>query len=88
MDLTIASPDTARMVRGWHVSQIPSLSDHNYIKYSLPLRSSAEKFKNWRRADWDTYTTLLEAAELTYADDITSRDELDEAAKETCKIIT
>ena len=88
MGLTIASPDTARMVRGWNVSQIPSLSDHNYIKYSLPLRSSAEKFKKWRRADWDTYTTLLEAAELTYADDITSRDELDEAAKETRKIIT
>ena len=88
LDLTIASPDTVRMVQGWHVSQIPSLSDHNYIKYSIPVRSSAEKYQNWRRADWNTYNIILEATDYSCTETIEGKDALDEAAEKMRQIIT
>jgi len=40
VDLTLATPPTARMIRGWRVLEEESLSDHKYIRNDLtPLRN-------------------------------------------------
>ena len=65
IDLTFASPGLADEVRNWCLDpDAETGSDHGTIRYELVSTSSllttplAPKY-NWRKADWDKFTSLL-----------------------------
>ena len=49
-------------VVGWHVSDVPSFSDHMYIRFQVKsrIRKQAKMFRNVRRTCWNKYVNELE----------------------------
>ena len=49
-------------VVGWHVSNVPSFSDHMYIRFQVKSRiqKQAKMFRNVRRTCWNKYVNELE----------------------------
>ena len=68
-------------LREWTVSTEMSASDHRYILFELgKYRASSEKFRNLRKADWDTFQSLLSKGTLpTPKEDGSNLDECAEA---------
>ena len=48
-------------VVGWHVSDVPSFSDHMYIRFRVKsrIRKQAKMFRNVRRTCWNKYVNEL-----------------------------
>lgn len=61
LDITIATNDLARRINDWHVSDEPSMSDHNHIYFDLLGSSSSQKvtFRNPRVTDWGAFRDKL-----------------------------
>ena len=84
LDLTLANCQAWGLVRGWHVSDVPSFSDHMYIRFAVKggAERSVKLIRNVRRTCWTRYTEGLERKilELNCAPEITSSRGIDTAA--------
>ena len=61
LDLTLPNRNAWNCIRNWHVSDVPSFSDHMYIRFTV--QSSTKKTKmirNIRRTFWNKYVSELE----------------------------
>ena len=61
-DLTLVNRCAWDRVIGWHVSNVPSFSDHMYIRFQVKTRiqNQAKMFQNVRRTSWNKYVDELE----------------------------
>ena len=62
LDLTLVNLCAWNRVVGWHVSNVPSFSDHIKIKFHVKSRiqKQAKMFHNVRRTCWNKYVNELE----------------------------
>jgi hypothetical protein len=61
LDLTLVTEDLSSAVRGWHVSDIPSLSDHCYIRFHFNLtRNRGPLCRQVRNTNWPLFREKLE----------------------------
>ena len=62
LNLTLVNRCTWNRVVGWHVSNVPSFSDHMYIRFQVKSRfqKQAKMFRNVRRTCWNKYVNELE----------------------------
>ena len=62
LDLTLVNRCAWDQVVGWHVSNVPSFSDHMYIRFQVKsrIRKQAKMFRNVRRTCWNRYVNELE----------------------------
>ena len=62
LDLTLVNRCAWDRVVGWHVSDVPSFSDHMYIRFQAKsrIRKQAKMFRNVRRTCWNKYVNELE----------------------------
>ena len=61
LDLTLINRNAGNCIRDWHVSNVPSFSDHMYIRFRV--RSSTKRTKiirNVRRTCWNKYANELD----------------------------
>jgi len=70
IDITLASPQLARLTSNWHVSEEDSLSDHRQIVFALQCDKLKRTLKrNPRKTNWATYeselTNRLEGKEIS-----------------------
>lgn len=63
IDLTLSSEGVSKRIRGWHVSNEPSLSDHRYIIFSVdnPV-GRLFTFRNPRATNWGLYKEDLDGS--------------------------
>lgn len=58
LDLTLATPEAARAILDWRVSEEETLSDHRLIKFSIAGSAAhrpPDSYRNPRATDWTTY---------------------------------
>ena len=62
LDLTLVNRCAWDRVVSWHVSDVPSFSDHMYIRFQVKSRiqKQAKMFRNVRRKCWNEYVNELE----------------------------
>ena len=62
LDLTLVNRCAWDRVIGWHVSDVPSFSDHMYIRFQVKsrIRKQAKIFRNVRCTCWNKYVNELE----------------------------
>ena len=62
LDLTLVNRCAWDRMVGWHVSNVPSFSDHMYIRVQVKSRiqKQAKMFRNVRRTCWNKYVNELE----------------------------
>jgi ribonuclease HI len=61
LDLTLASPDAIADIQNWHVSDLPSLSDHAYLKYTIKCQKLPILLKRFvKSTDWSKYEEYLQ----------------------------
>ena len=62
VDLTLVNRFAWNQVVGWHVSNVPSFSDHMYIRFQVKSRiqKQAKMFRNVRRTCWSKYVKEIE----------------------------
>ena len=62
LDLTLVNLCAWNRVVGWHVSNVPSFSDHINIRFHVKSRiqKQAKMFHNVRRTCWNKYVNELE----------------------------
>ena len=59
IDLTLASAGIAGRLKGWHVSDIPSLSDHQWIRWEMEMATAPpRRVRNPRKARWGEYKNI------------------------------
>ncbi len=63
LDITIATPEIANKILGWHVSEYDSHSDHKYIDMILDFKPNINAciFRNIKKTNWLGYKTTLES---------------------------
>lgn len=60
LDITFCSPSLLPFIQNWHVSEDPSLSDHNHIRFDYNAAiGEIGKRMNPRRTDWNLYKNLV-----------------------------
>lgn len=61
IDVTVASPQVARMVEDWKVSPEETMSDHKYIEFRLAQDAiKAPKYRNPKATDWAKFREVLQ----------------------------
>ena len=81
LDLTLANQAMVDRVRGWHVSDNPSLSDHAYLRFSLSHDNCRGRWvKPISRADWSLYNQTLPALLPSANAVLTSQEDVDRVA--------
>ena len=62
LGLTLVNRCAWNRVVGWHVSDVPSFSDHMYIRFQVKSRiqKQAKIFRNVRRKCWNKYVNEIE----------------------------
>ena len=62
LDLTLVNRCAWNQVVRWHVSDVPSFSDHMYIRFQVKsrIRKQAKMFRNVRRTCWNKNVNELE----------------------------
>ena len=62
LDLTLVNRCAWNRVVGWHVSNVPSFSDHMYIRFQVKgrIQKQAKMFRNVRSTCWNKYVNELE----------------------------
>ena len=59
-DITIATLYIGNFIKGWHVTEEVSCSDHRYIRFTVKSISHlVEIFRNPHRTDWESFRTDL-----------------------------
>ena len=61
IDLTLANRKASDLVKKWHVSAEPTLSDHRYIRFDIESEEVTTLLadRNPRKTDWDLYNEVL-----------------------------
>ena len=60
LDLTLINQNAANCIRSWHVSNVPSFSDHKYIRFRVQSGIKKRKMiRNVRRTCWNKYANEL-----------------------------
>ncbi len=59
IDITFCSQKVSDLIKGWHVSNEASLSDHRYIIFSIGCCNESLHFRNPRNTDWVGYSEQL-----------------------------
>ncbi|CAB0035049.1 unnamed protein product [Trichogramma brassicae] len=81
IDLTLCSQEISHAIRGWRVSQEPSLSDHHQIHFAWSTNvQEGEPYRNPRRTDWALYKESLNWHLEGYTPSIKNREDCEEAA--------
>ena len=61
LDLTLINRNVWNCIRDWHFSDVPSFSDHMYIKFRVQSGTKKTKMvRNIRRISWNKYVSELE----------------------------
>ena len=62
LDLTLVNRCAWNRVVGWHVRNVPSFSDHMYIRFQVKgrIQKQVKMFRNVRRTCWNKYVNELE----------------------------
>ncbi|XP_073991827.1 uncharacterized protein [Rhodnius prolixus] len=82
IDLTLGTNFVSTLVRNWHVSGVPSLSDHMYIRFDIGFDcKEVVTYRNPRRTDWDSFRRDLSANIGTVNNNFRTRMDIDEAAE-------
>jgi hypothetical protein len=55
LDITKSTEYVSTLIQSWHVSEVPSLSDHRHICFQLNAASVEFPPTNPRRTDWVSY---------------------------------
>ena len=89
LDLTLNNGLAEGLVEGWHISDIPSLSDHAIIRFRVSEGTTHGVLKrNIRNTDWKAYSSSLNATLLGQAlPQIQDTDQLDKTADLLTKCI-
>ena len=59
--MTLTNRNAWDCIRNWHVSDVPSLSDHMYIRFTVQSSTKRTKMiRNIRRTSWNKYVSELE----------------------------
>lgn len=61
IDVTLCTENVVKFIRGWHVVEEPSLSDHKFICFHMQMAQDAPLVRNPRRTNWLSYKGDLEA---------------------------
>lgn len=89
LDLTLATPDIVQKIGSWEVLETESLSDHQYILYTLtsPKRTTraARNGWAWRKLDIEKLDSFIANVRVPSTDDAkTSSVECNELLKGAC----
>ena len=61
LDLTLINRNAWNCIGDWHVSDVPSFSDHMYIRFTVQSSTKRTKMiRNIRRTSWNKYVSELE----------------------------
>ena len=61
LDLTLMNRNAVNCIRDWHVSDVPSFSDHMYIRFRIQISTKkAKMIRNVRRTCWSKYASELD----------------------------
>ena len=91
LDLTLANEYAFEKVSDWHVSDVPSLSDHMYIRFAVlsSTKSRDVMIRNIHRTCWSKYVAELDHRlnEYTQPFTISSIEEIDECCENIQNVI-
>lgn len=100
IDITLATPYISNYIRGWHVSDEESCSDHRYICFNIEgLSVKKDQYRNPRRTNWESYkvdlnnnlknveTTIQNHVDLEFAAE-QLREAIISAYEENCQVTT
>ena len=61
LDLTLINRNAENCISDWHVSDVPSFSDHMYIRFRVQSGTKRTKMiRNVRRTCWNKYANELD----------------------------
>uniref|UniRef100_A0ABD2WCM4 Endonuclease/exonuclease/phosphatase domain-containing protein n=1 Tax=Trichogramma kaykai TaxID=54128 RepID=A0ABD2WCM4_9HYME len=81
IDLMLCFQEISHAIRGWRVSQEPSLSDHNQIHFAWSTNvQEGEPYRNPRRPEWALYRVSQNWHLEGYTLSIKNRKDCEEAA--------
>lgn len=83
IDITLCSNNVLGIIRGWHVSNEPSASDHRYISFYLDGNTETLSYRSPRATDWTSYKDALSAALDSVPRRVSSFPDIDHIANET-----
>ena len=91
LDLTLANQYAWEMVKGWYVSDVPSLSDHMTIRFSVDsnIVRKPQMVRNIRRTCWDKYEDELDRRinERDWKLDVSSIEDIEKLAIDVQNVI-
>lgn len=83
LDITICSPSLVHLIHNWHVSDDPSLSDHNHIRFDYNASmSEIGKRTNPRRTDWNLFKNLVSFGAPFIPGQFSNKWELEDGAQQ------
>ena len=64
LDLTLTNSASLDLISEWHVSDVESFSDHNYISFKMntSMKVNDKFFRNVRKTEWELYIKKVEEA--------------------------
>ncbi|XP_045466623.1 uncharacterized protein LOC123675318 [Harmonia axyridis] len=81
IDLTLATPFIAGMVKNWGVSEEPSMSDHMAIEFNVEATASADvECRIPRKTDWELYIAHISFDLKGLKYNISSNEDLENAS--------
>lgn len=85
LDITLASPNISKSIKGWHVSPEETLSDHREIVFQLEREMHGPvKFRNPRNTNWEMFRAKLKPELdnlLSACNELRSRARLDDVVE-------
>ncbi|XP_045460460.1 uncharacterized protein LOC123670918 [Harmonia axyridis] len=81
IDLTLATPFIAEMVKNWRVSEEPSMSDHMAIEFNVEATAPADvECRIPRKTDWELYIAHMSSDLKGLKYNISSNENLENAS--------
>jgi hypothetical protein len=82
-DITIATLYAGNFIKGWHVTDEVSCSDHRYIHFTITgIDCLVEFYRNPRSTNWEPFRTDLSGCLRDMTDRVTNFIDLETAAKQ------
>ena len=81
LDLTLTNRNAWNCIRDWHVSDVPSFSDHMYTRFTVQSSTKRTKMiRNIRRTSWNKHVSELEQRFCELPINISSIDDIEALA--------
>lgn len=88
LDLTLCSISLSCDILRWHVSSVPSMSDHRHICFSIDLgKIPTQNIRIPQTTNWQRYNALLQESASEFNEYMRSTKDLDEAANRFTKYV-